>query len=946
MNPLVFSSRRRDRKNKSSAYRLVMSLFICIVLFWTIPAYSQSGSEGEITGDKTIVQFNELFTLTITDVDLDADTDADEEYIAKWESPAMSNKTELAPGEAALEIRVNDEIFELNGTIMMNFHETGANTGVFVVDMNLSDIDTAVPGGLDNGDIIDFVYIDEMPDTESIWSVTVGYSLRSTVLQLDPIVSVVNNTRFTVSGRLFDAANGTELAGRSITFTGNGSLDLPDVTTQGVIFLDESGLQVISCDSTQPQSIEDNPGWESDPSFEWLRTPEIDDDWDHMPDCVPDDSDPVATGINDNKVLRMHEGSRIILPSGTNAVTIVLQKMGASTISVEVVEANTPATTFTKSSEGYCPDASNFILYSGNGISEIRVNDIVEAADLPRPGCEPFADTVGLGPTAGISSLITHDWSGNPQMQRVIDFEELPVGTLGNRLELASGSFFSTGVSPNEPSVTETEFSPVAVEAHFDGDSVYRKADAVGEYFVFSPTSQPGLGGYGEPTGGIAPDSGTGITVITCSVDSDNDGLCNTWEATGPTSGIPYIDGGQQYYRLTSITTDNGNPSSTSDDIYVEIDAMEGHEPLWDAVTDVRTSFASKSIKMHLVPQAEMQVVTHYPDLNVWIDNTPGVLDDFYSIKKENFGNIAEVNEAGDLLSGASSPKLKARSMAVHYGLFADSIGPCGPSGVAELPGNDFVVSLGCGFTGPNGSRQEQAGTMMHELGHNLNLDHGGPRYLQQSGFPAVPSVDYLMNCKANYPSVMTYSRQFPVFYENPNWNPGNEQWSLTYSGTAFPMLKENDLDENPTGLNAVPSNSIVYDNGLAVVVTHVPDNTINWDGDTPEVVDHSAVVNLNDFDITGCNVASSTEQEKGYNDWPNLEFKFTRFLSSIDGVYERPEDLLSREAGNNTLIQMQTIPEFNSVGVAVFASATIAVVLLTMVYGTGRFGPGRNLRS
>src|SRR5207249_8712416 len=67
--------------------------------------------------------------------------------------------------------------------------------------------------------------------------------------------------------------------------------------------------------------------------------------------------------------------------------------------------------------------------------------------------------------------------------------------------------------------------------------------------------------------------------------------------------------------------------------------------------------------------------------------------------------------------------------------------------------GNDFIVSLGSwgvvNILGVNhnvGTTDQQAGTLMHELGHNLGLRHGG--------------VDNI-NCKPNYQSVMNYTLQF-----------------------------------------------------------------------------------------------------------------------------------------------------------------------------------------
>jgi hypothetical protein len=98
-----------------------------------------------------------------------------------------------------------------------------------------------------------------------------------------------------------------------------------------------------------------------------------------------------------------------------------------------------------------------------------------------------------------------------------------------------------------------------------------------------------------------------------------------------------------------------------------------------------------------------------------------------------------------------------------HYTIFAHSSmatdtfnNPCtaGPSGDAEFPGLNFVVSLArfqnLGFPSDVFSLQT-SGTLMHELGHNLGLHHGGGL-----GFGAS-----VLNYKPNYLSVMNYNHQF-----------------------------------------------------------------------------------------------------------------------------------------------------------------------------------------
>lgn len=102
------------------------------------------------------------------------------------------------------------------------------------------------------------------------------------------------------------------------------------------------------------------------------------------------------------------------------------------------------------------------------------------------------------------------------------------------------------------------------------------------------------------------------------------------------------------------------------------------------------------------------------------------------------------------------------RRLTFHYVIFGNSQnadGSSSSSGIAELYGNDFIVTLGSlDVDGaetpqvPETPAQEhrlintQAGTLMHEFGHNLGLGHGGD--------------DLLTNFKPNYLSIMNYLHQ------------------------------------------------------------------------------------------------------------------------------------------------------------------------------------------
>jgi hypothetical protein len=110
-----------------------------------------------------------------------------------------------------------------------------------------------------------------------------------------------------------------------------------------------------------------------------------------------------------------------------------------------------------------------------------------------------------------------------------------------------------------------------------------------------------------------------------------------------------------------------------------------------------------------------------------------------------DFDNVKSFGSEGD-----SKQTKAAKTRVFHYAIFGHSLFPDNTatslwedtiSGYAEMPGNDLIVTLGEW----EATADQQEGTFMHELGHNLGLDHGGGDS---------------MNYKPNYLSVMNYTFQ------------------------------------------------------------------------------------------------------------------------------------------------------------------------------------------
>jgi hypothetical protein len=317
--------------------------------------------------------------------------------------------------------------------------------------------------------------------------------------------------------------------------------------------------------------------------------------------------------------------------------------------------------------------------------------------------------------------------------------------------------------------------------------------------------------------------------VLSPNGDDDGDGLLNKWEESG-------ID--QNNDNNIDLILPDANPLHK--DIYVEVDYMTFHKPWIQAISDVRDSFEHAPVTnpdgfngINLHAEVDEQI-SHQPTTSV---------ANLVSIRDSNFGTVAQRADPD------SANILAAKLTVYHYGLFGHSQPGTSSSGVSNgIPAMEFLVSLGASgwgtdpMTGHNvGSTDQQEGTFMHELGHNLNLHHGG-------------SDD--INCKPNYLSVMSYTRQFSsLIGDRP----------LDYSRSALPSLNEANLDENigigtstPLGLRTI------Y--GPAPVVITTAGNPEDWNRDGDTIDTGLSDINL----LDSCN-PSPSQVLNGFDDWNNL---------------------------------------------------------------------------
>lgn len=272
-------------------------------------------------------------------------------------------------------------------------------------------------------------------------------------------------------------------------------------------------------------------------------------------------------------------------------------------------------------------------------------------------------------------------------------------------------------------------------------------------------------------------------------IDTDGDGLFDSWE----TNGIDFDGDGN-----IDLTLTNANPQHK--DLYVHMDAMAGRLPAANTLAAVVNRFATipnsfvrnpdgqRGITLHLEIDETNIAVQSFSGTNPWGPPPPAPPPtNTFQWYSQNFNGTAAERASANWANIRG-----ARRLAYRHFLWADSIGASTTSGQGDEPGNEAYASLGNWATS-GGTAAQQAGILMHELGHNLGLGHGG-----------TDTINY----KPNYPrTVMNYAWTMPTTAYNG--------WLADYTRLELPFLDESNLNEaaglgGPTG-PGVPAGPPVY---------------------------------------------------------------------------------------------------------------------------------------
>jgi len=392
--------------------------------------------------------------------------------------------------------------------------------------------------------------------------------------------------------------------------------------------------------------------------------------------------------------------------------------------------------------------------------------------------------------------------------------------------------------------------------------------------------------------------------------NSSDDGVCDNWKVNTSTKHGLYINftskGVTYNYSLpctpgNTIQNDPTGlsvcPQSGKKDVYLELDYMTGQAPNSQSVSDVVAALDKIGIALHVQYGENPNNSTLGDIKNHFCNVAPTALvnnprtgaaghacsstspyyQSFPFLKQNFFGTISERQNVqsntcpNNATPSGTSPSysfncLTAKRQVFHYVMYVNyQLNNIGSSGWSEYHGNDMIISLG-NFTNGAGNIDEGEASLMHELGHNFNLFHGGA----QPGTGISESDD---NCKPNYPSIMSYTYEFRSSFD--------ECRPLAFSNKTLSYLDETSLHDSNIGSYRYPTDNPVHPpddptktcphSGQRELFWFMPNSGIHtgyfsttndWNGNSTTPY----MQNLNNFNIPGCNTGKESRLY-GFND-------------------------------------------------------------------------------
>lgn len=380
---------------------------------------------------------------------------------------------------------------------------------------------------------------------------------------------------------------------------------------------------------------------------------------------------------------------------------------------------------------------------------------------------------------------------------------------------------------------SESDGVLTGTEGHVDYDIQLASGQGAGTCHIYWDNPHIGSNDYDETTpetfrvrriGGGGDNAVVRLTFSSSS--SAHDGISDQWKMNGVTLD-PGDGSGPQFIDLPAMGADVNRP-----DVFVQLDWMadntHSHALSAAAIKTVVDAFAAApyrsptgSVGINLHIDAGPNSIMDHSTGNTW-----GALSRATQLSEvTNFG-VAAVDSKFNATSYdwtafdavRNQPggfRSTGRAPIFRYAITGHQIGAATNSGIARTtPGSDMIISLAAFVPLTD---QMMAGTLMHELGHLLGLDHGG--------------ADGVNN-KPNYVSVMNY------LWQTDGLTKAGISGIVDYSDAAYDRLFETSLDERsgvgPKAAGVAIRHWVPAAGGGAGAFVQVADGSqpIDWDGD------------------------------------------------------------------------------------------------------------------